>query len=95
LARPNDMEKGYKIWILDNTEMDLKEWLSAVLDHNQMSLVRIQLQVLVDKAIFQFVIPYHSIRWRYDVNILGGRSIGHLKQKSVYVQLSYSERFPR
>jgi hypothetical protein len=29
------------------------------------------------------------------VNILGGPSIGHSKQKSVYVHVSYSERFPR
>jgi hypothetical protein len=29
------------------------------------------------------------------VNILGGHSIGHSKQKSVYVHMSYSERFPR
>jgi hypothetical protein len=29
------------------------------------------------------------------VNILGGHSIGHSKQKSVYVHVSYSEKFPR
>jgi hypothetical protein len=29
------------------------------------------------------------------LNILGGHSIGHSKQKSVYVHVSYSERFPR
>jgi hypothetical protein len=29
------------------------------------------------------------------VNILGGHSIGHSKQKSLYVRVSYSERFPR
>jgi hypothetical protein len=29
------------------------------------------------------------------VNILGGHSIGHSKQKIVYVHVSYSERFPR
>jgi hypothetical protein len=29
------------------------------------------------------------------VNILGGHSIGHSKQRSVYVHVSYSERFPR
>jgi hypothetical protein len=29
------------------------------------------------------------------VNMLGGHSIGHSKQKSVYVHVSYSERFPR
>jgi hypothetical protein len=29
------------------------------------------------------------------VNILGGHSIGHSKQKCVYVHVSYSERFPR
>jgi hypothetical protein len=29
------------------------------------------------------------------VSILGGHSIGHSKQKSVYVHVSYSERFPR
>jgi hypothetical protein len=29
------------------------------------------------------------------VNILGGHSIGHSKQKSAYVHVSYSERFPR
>jgi hypothetical protein len=28
-------------------------------------------------------------------NILGGHSIGHSKQKSVYVHVSYSEPFPR
>jgi hypothetical protein len=28
------------------------------------------------------------------VNIPGGHSIGHSKQKSVYVHVSYSERFP-
>jgi hypothetical protein len=27
------------------------------------------------------------------VNILGGHSIGHSKQKSIYVHASYSERF--
>jgi hypothetical protein len=29
------------------------------------------------------------------VNIVGGHSIGHSKQKNVYVHVSYSERFPR
>jgi hypothetical protein len=29
------------------------------------------------------------------VNILESHSIGHSKQKSVYVHVSYSERFPR
>jgi hypothetical protein len=29
------------------------------------------------------------------VNILGGHSIGHSKQKIVYIHVSYSERFPR
>jgi hypothetical protein len=29
------------------------------------------------------------------VNILGGHGIGHSKQENVYVQMSYSERFPR
>jgi hypothetical protein len=28
-------------------------------------------------------------------SIQGGRSIGHSKQDSVYVHVSYSERFPR
>jgi hypothetical protein len=28
-------------------------------------------------------------------NILRGHSTGHSKQKSVYVHVSYSERFPR
>ena len=28
-------------------------------------------------------------------NILGGRSIGHSKQKYLYEHVSYSERFPR
>jgi hypothetical protein len=30
-----------------------------------------------------------------NVNILGGHSIGHYKQKSVYVHVSYSEWFLR
>jgi hypothetical protein len=29
------------------------------------------------------------------VNVLGGYSIGHSKQKSLYEYVSYSERFPR
>jgi hypothetical protein len=29
------------------------------------------------------------------VNILGGHSVGHSKQKSVYVHVSYPEWFPR
>jgi hypothetical protein len=29
------------------------------------------------------------------VNILGGHSIGHSKQKTSYEHVSYSERFPR
>jgi hypothetical protein len=29
------------------------------------------------------------------VNIMRGHSIGHSKQKSVYLHMSYSERFPR
>jgi hypothetical protein len=32
---------------------------------------------------------------RGKINILGGHGIGHSKQKSVYVPVSYSERFPR
>jgi hypothetical protein len=28
-------------------------------------------------------------------NILGGRSIGHSKQKTLFEHVSYSERFPR
>jgi hypothetical protein len=31
----------------------------------------------------------------WKVNILGGHCIGHSKQNSVYVHMSYSERFPR
>jgi len=30
-----------------------------------------------------------------NVNIMGGHTIGHSKQKSIYVHVSYSERFPR
>jgi hypothetical protein len=30
-----------------------------------------------------------------EVGILGDHSIGYSKQKSVYVHVSYSERFPR
>ena len=30
-----------------------------------------------------------------NVNILGGHSIGHSKQKCLYEHVSYSERFPR
>jgi hypothetical protein len=30
-----------------------------------------------------------------NVNILGGHSIGHSKQKTLYEHVSYSERFPR
>jgi hypothetical protein len=30
-----------------------------------------------------------------NVNVLGGHSIGHSKQESVYVHVFYSERFPR
>ena len=30
-----------------------------------------------------------------NVNILGGHTIGHSEQKTVYVHVSYSERFPR
>jgi hypothetical protein len=30
-----------------------------------------------------------------EINILGGHGIGHSKQKSVYVHVSYSERFAR
>jgi len=30
-----------------------------------------------------------------NVNILGGHSIGHSKQKTVYIHVSYSEGFPR
>jgi hypothetical protein len=29
------------------------------------------------------------------ISILGGHSIAHSKQKSVYTHVSYSERFPR
>jgi len=29
------------------------------------------------------------------VNILGGHTIGHSKQKYLYEHVSYSERFPR
>jgi hypothetical protein len=29
------------------------------------------------------------------VNILGGHSISHSKQNSVYVHVNYSERFPK
>jgi hypothetical protein len=32
---------------------------------------------------------------RGKVNILGGHSIGHSKQKDVNVQVPYPERFPR
>jgi hypothetical protein len=35
-----------------------------------------------------------SVPWG-KVNILRGHSIGHSKQKIVYIHLSYSERFPR
>ena len=29
------------------------------------------------------------------INVLGGHSIGHSKQKTLYEHVSYSERFPR
>jgi hypothetical protein len=32
---------------------------------------------------------------RGTVNILGGHTVGHSKEKSVYVHMSHSERFPR
>jgi hypothetical protein len=32
---------------------------------------------------------------RGQVNILGGHSSSHSKQKCVYIHVSYSERFPR
>jgi hypothetical protein len=46
---------------------------------------------------FIFILPFGSIQDvpGRKVNILGGHSIGHSKQKSVYVHVSYSERFPR
>jgi hypothetical protein len=47
-------------------------------------------------------VRFQSVRLLYtqgvpegNVNILGGHSIGHSKQKSVYVHVSYSERFPK
>jgi hypothetical protein len=45
---------------------------------------------------FAFFISVHSVPGG-KVNILGGHSIGHSKQKrkSIYVHVSYSERFPR
>jgi hypothetical protein len=48
--------------------------------------------------------PYHEDIWAKvsicsvpggKVNILGGHSIGHSKQNSVYIHGTYSERFPR
>jgi hypothetical protein len=38
---------------------------------------------------------FNSIQPGGKVNILGGQSIRHSKQKSVYVHVSYSEWFPR
>jgi hypothetical protein len=32
---------------------------------------------------------------RAKINILGGHTIGHSKQKRLYEHVSYSERFPR
>jgi hypothetical protein len=43
---------------------------------------------------FTDVLTIQSIR-EGKVNILGGHSIGHSKQESVYVHVSYSEQFPR
>jgi hypothetical protein len=46
---------------------------------------------------FQYVLCYTSIQGvpGGKVNILGGHSIGHSKQKTLYEHVSYSERFPR
>jgi len=43
------------------------------------------------------VCPSHGIQGvpGGKVNILGGYSIGHSKQKTLYEYVSYSERFPR
>jgi hypothetical protein len=48
-------------------------------------------------------LTYSAVRWISYIqgvpegkdNILGGHSIGHSKQKTLYEHMSYSERFPR
>jgi hypothetical protein len=47
----------------------------------------IRMEVRLDNAVLQSV-PGGK------VNILGGHVIGHSKQATVYVHVSYSERFP-
>jgi hypothetical protein len=47
------------------------------------------------------IVRFEIFIWAYvqkvpggKVSILGGHNIGYSKQKSVYVHVSYSERFP-
>ena len=59
------------------------------------------------QKILMFIIPIYYHNWSNistihiqdapggKVNILGGYSIGHSKQKTLYEHVSYSERFPR
>ena len=47
--------------------------------------------------VFFYILEFYNIQSVQGgkVNILGGYSIGHSKQKNVYEHVSYSQRFPR
>jgi hypothetical protein len=47
------------------------------------------------KTLFMHIYIYIQGVLGGKVNIMGGRSIGHSKQKTLYEHVSYSERFPR
>jgi hypothetical protein len=61
---------------------------------------RLVVSLHIDACIASFLSLYINVYYTQNVpgakvNILGGHSIGHFKQKNVYVHESYSERFPR
>jgi hypothetical protein len=70
----------------ENSEFDTATHICTTIDTNLLSSV--------------FLCSYFSLCHVQnvsggEVNILGGHSIGHAKQKYVSVRVSYSERFPK
>ena len=58
--------------------------------------VQVQTRIRAGRLVWRYLFIYYIYSVPGGkVNILGGHSIGHSKQNTLYEHVSYSERFPR
>jgi hypothetical protein len=86
-------------WVVFHSPSQAKCWLNALLRPLMLPSASFSSQCLSFATFNAVVWDANSVHIQCvpggKVNILGGHSIGHFKQKGVYVHVSYSGRFPR